>query len=479
MQDKQPFYITTSIPYVNAIPHVGHAAEFVMTDVIARYERLTKDVYFLSGTDENAMKNVQAAEKAGVPVADFVAEYSKSFSDLQDILNISFDQFIRTATPGHFEGAQKLWMRIQEKNPDDIYQKSYEGLYCVGCEEFKLEKDLVEGKCPEHFVEPEHIKEENYFFRLSRYQKSLEQLIETGVLQITPEYRKNEVLSFIKMGLEDFSISRSQERAKHWGVPVPGDDSQIMYVWVDALSNYITALGFAHQGELYQKLWEGNGEKVHIIGKGILRFHAIYWAALLLAAELPLPTHIVSHEYITIDGKKVSKSLGNVINPDELVARYGIDGARFILIASLPSTRDGDISWQKMDALYGSELANGLGNLVSRIIKLAERLPSPYTPGEGGAISLQYEEYMNNRELFEALETIRERVRTANEYMSQEEPWKLVKENEERFVEVMNVLLSDLELIAYSLAPFLPETAEKIKTALQSGKTEPLFQRLV
>jgi methionyl-tRNA synthetase len=280
------------------------------------------------------------------------------------------------------------------------------------------------------------------------------------------------------MGLEDFSISRSQERAKHWGVPVPGDESQIMYVWVDALSNYITALDFAEGGEQYQNFWEGEGEKVHIIGKGILRFHAIYWPALLLAAGLPLPTSIVSHEYITIDGKKVSKSLGNVINPDELVARYGIDGARFILMASLPSTRDGDISWQKMDALYGSELANGLGNLVSRIIKLAERLPLPYVPGEGGAISLQYEEYMNNRELFEALETIRERVRLSNEYMSQEEPWKLVKENPEHFKEVMEVLLSDLSLIAYSLAPFLPETAKKIEEALRTATVQPLFQRL-
>jgi methionyl-tRNA synthetase len=475
---KKPFLVTTSIPYVNAIPHVGHAAEFVMADVVARYERLTKDVYFLSGTDENAMKNVQAAEKAGVPVADFVAEYSKSFSDLQGTLNISFNQFIRTATPEHFAGAQKLWMLIQEKNPDNIYQKSYEGLYCVGCEEFKVEKELVEGKCPEHFTEPEHIQEENYFFRLSHYQKPLEQLIETGALRITPEYRKNEALSFIKMGLEDFSISRSQERAKHWGVPVPGDESQIMYVWVDALSNYITALDFAEGGEQYQNFWEGEGEKVHIIGKGILRFHAIYWPALLLAAGLPLPTSIVSHEYITIDGKKVSKSLGNVINPDELVARYGIDGARFILMASLPSTRDGDISWQKMDALYGSELANGLGNLVSRIIKLAERLPLPYVPGEGGAISLQYEEYMNNRELFEALETIRERVRLSNEYMSQEEPWKLVKENPEHFKEVMEVLLSDLSLIAYSLAPFLPETAKKIEEALRTATVQPLFQRL-
>jgi methionyl-tRNA synthetase len=471
----KPFFVTTSIPYVNAIPHIGHATEFVMTDIIARYARLTQETYFLSGTDENALKNVQAAEKAGIPVEEFVKEHSQSFFALGEMLDISFDQFIRTATPEHFGGAQKLWSEIVKRNPDDIYTKSYEGLYCVGCEEFKTEKDLVDGLCPDHQTAPEHIHEQNYFFRLSKYQDQLLELFENGTIQVFPEFRKKEVESFIRMGLEDFSLSRSQSRAKGWGVPVPGDDTQIMYVWVDALSNYITALDYEHEGELYKTFWEGQGDRVHVIGKGILRFHAIYWPAMLLSAGLPLPTRVLSHEYITINDQKVSKSLGNVINPGELVERYGCDGTRFVLISSLPSTRDGDVSWQKMDALYNSELANGLGNLVSRVIKLSEQLTSlPNVTDIRGEQWSEPEQAM----LFDILISIMSRVRVANKYMDETKPWVLVKEDKAAFEGVIQNLFEQIAVIADELQPFMPSTAAKIQTALKTGEVTPLFQRL-
>lgn len=471
----KPFFVTTSIPYVNAIPHIGHATEFVMADVVARYARLTQETYFLSGTDENALKNVQAAEKVRVPVEEFVKEHSQSFFALGEMLDISFDQFIRTATPEHFRGAQKLWSEIVKRNPDDIYTKSYEGLYCVGCEEFKTEKDLVDGLCPDHQTAPEHIHEQNYFFRLSKYQDQLLELFENGTIQIFPEFRKKEVESFIRMGLEDFSLSRSQSRAKGWGVPVPGDDTQIMYVWVDALSNYITALDYEHEGELYKTFWEGEGDRVHVIGKGILRFHAIYWPAMLLSAGLPLPTRILSHEYLTINDQKISKSLGNVINPGELVERYGRDGARFVLISSLPSTRDGDVSWQKMDALYNAELANGLGNLVSRVIKLSEQLTSlPNVADIQGDKWIAPEQAM----LFDVLISIMSRVRVANKYMDETKPWILVKEDRAAFEGVIQNLFEQIAVIADELQPFMPDTAAKIQTALKTGEVTPLFQRL-
>ena len=286
---KNKFYITTAIDYVNAKPHIGHAVEKVQTDVLARWHRdiLKDETYFLTGSDENSLKNVQAAKKAGKPVEDFVAENVVYFQDLKEMLNLSNDQFIRTTEKKHFEGVQKIWSAFKK---EDIYKKFYKGFYCVGCEEFKTEKDLIDGKCPEHLSVPELVEEENYFFKLSNYQKKLEELISQDIIQVAPGFRKNEVLSFVKQGLEDFSISRSVKRAENWGVPVPGDDSQIMYVWVDALSNYVTALDYAHDGELYRKFWEGDGERVHVIGKGILRFHSIYWPAMLLSAGLPVPT---------------------------------------------------------------------------------------------------------------------------------------------------------------------------------------------
>src|SRR3972149_298201 len=306
---KNRFYVTTAIPYVNAAPHIGFALEIVQADAIARYHRLIgDDTFFLTGTDENGLKNVQSAEKSGIPVQKFVGQNSQRFEDLRGALNLSFDDFIRTTEERHILGAQKLW---QACDPGDIYKNKYRGLYCVGCEQFYTEKELVDGKCPEHGTVPETVEEENYFFKLSKYQNRLEKLIESNELGIVPESRRNEILSFIKGGLEDFSISRSKARAKGWGIPVPGDKNQVIYVWFDALSNYINALGYADDGEKFKKYWLENEKRTHVIGKGIIRFHAVYWPAMLLSAGIPLPTEIFVHGYLTVDGQKISKSLDN------------------------------------------------------------------------------------------------------------------------------------------------------------------------
>ncbi len=473
---SKPFFITTAIDYVNGEPHVGHAAEKVLTDTVARYHRdvLHEDTFFLTGTDENSLKNVQGAEKAGRPIDEYVKENAEVFRSLGDSLGLSFDRFIRTTEPIHFEGVKKFWSAM---DPNDLYKKSYHGLYCVGCEEFKLEKDLIDGKCPEHMTVPETVEEENWFFRLSAYGDRFMELIVSGKLSIVPEFRKNEVLSFIDMGLEDFSVSRSVARAKGWGVPVPGDESQIMYVWVDALSNYITALDYAGDGAEYGKYWAGEGERIHMIGKGILRFHAIYWPAMLLSAKLPLPTTVYAHEYLTIDGQKMSKSLGNVIYPGELVERFGKDGARYLLLSSIPYSKDGDLSWAKMTEKYNADLANGLGNLVSRVMRMSEGLDTRKTV-ELPAFPDDVAKLLENYRFTEALEKIWETVRDANRYIEEEKPWELSKNDREKFAGVMSVLLDRLAFLSVALVPFLPDTAEKIRTSLESGTTEILFQRV-
>lgn len=474
----KPFFITTAIDYVNGEPHVGHAAEKVLTDAVARYHRdvLSEDTFFLTGTDENSLKNVQGAEKAGRPVDEYVKENAKAFRSLGDSLGLSFDRFIRTTEDVHFAGAKKFWGAM---DPADLYKKSYHGLYCVGCEEFKMEKDLVDGKCPEHLTVLEVVEEENWFFRLSEYGPRLRELIASGRLSIMPEFRKNEVLSFIDMGLEDFSVSRSVARARGWGVPVPGDEEQIMYVWVDALSNYITALDYAGDGMDYEKFWAGDGERVHVIGKGILRFHAIYWPAMLLSAKLPLPTKIYVHEYLTIDGQKMSKSIGNVLYPRELVERFGKDGARYLLLSSIPYSKDGDLSWAKMTEKYNADLANGLGNLVSRVMRLSEGLDTDSKNADGAPVyPEEVAKLLENYRFAESLEKVWETVREANRFIEEEKPWELAKNDRERFVGVMNVLLDRLAFVSVALTPFLPDTAEKIRLSLESGKTEILFQRV-
>jgi methionyl-tRNA synthetase len=323
-----PFYVSTAIPYVNAAPHVGFAYEAVLADVLARHQRLRgRSVHFQSGTDDNSLKNVQAAEREGLSPAALVAGNAGRFLALADALGLSYDDFIRTGVEDrHRQGVEALWGACLRAG--DLYRRPYRGLYCVGCEGFFDPAELAEGRCPEHGTSPEPIEEENWFFRLSRYRDPLRRLVETGALQIAPRSRRNEVLGFLAGGLEDISVSRARARARGWGIPVPGDPEQVVYVWFDALSNYVNTLGWVAGGDAYRRFWAGSGRRLHVLGKGILRFHAVHWPAILLSAGLPPPTDLLVHGYLTVDGRKIGKSLGNAVDPADLVARYGAEPGR-------------------------------------------------------------------------------------------------------------------------------------------------------
>jgi methionyl-tRNA synthetase len=489
-----PFYITTAIPYVNARPHLGFALEIVLTDALARYHRLRgEDTRFLTGSDENSLKNVQAAEREGLPTAALVERNSGHFYALGDALNLSFDDFIRTSVDErHLAGARKLWQACERSG--DIYKRAYRGLYCVGCEQFYTEAELVDGLCPEHRTPPEPVEEENYFFRLSRYAAQLEQLIESDRLQIIPRARKNEVLSFIRGGLEDFSISRSQARARGWGIPVPGDERQVLYVWFDALANYITAPGYADEGPLYRRYWSENPRRVHVIGKGIIRFHAVYWPAMLLSAGVPLPSTIFVHGYVTVGREKISKSLGNVVDPVELAARYGADALRYYLLRQIPATEDGDFTAERFVGVYNADLADQLGNLLNRTLNMVSRyyggvVPAPGPPAAdsplaelGARLRGRLEEALDRYAPHEALDAIWELVAAANRYVAEQQPWALAKRRalegadaaaEERLAAVLALLVEALRLAAHACAPFLPATAEAIAHQLGTQLAGP------
>ena len=325
-------YVTTAIPYVNATPHIGFALEVIQADTLARFYRASGNrVRLLAGTDENSIKNVHAAEIEGISVLQLVERNAASFRALQQHLHLSYDDFIRTSSdPRHRPGAERLWKACADSG--DIYKKAYHGLYCQGCEQFYKLGELTDGRCPEHETALEIVEEENWFFRLSRYEDRLRELYNRDEIEILPETRRNEVLAWIERGLEDFSISRSATRARGWGIPVPGDQDQVMYVWFDALANYITALGYATNDDLFSEYWEGNTSREHIIGKGITRFHAVYWPAILKSAGQNLPTRILVHGYVTVDGRKISKSSGNAVDPVPLAAEFGTDALRYYLL---------------------------------------------------------------------------------------------------------------------------------------------------
>lgn len=479
------FYITCAIPYVNAPPHIGHALEFVQGDVIARYHKLlVHDVLLLSGGDENALKNVQAAETAGKPAQEFVDHNTEKFLALTKALNCQFDVWQKGSDQAHhFPSSQTLW-QLCEKN-GDIYKKSYEGLYCLGCEAFYTPEELNEnGECFEHPGKKlEKVSEENYFFKLSRFQEDIIKLISSDSLQIIPEIRKNEVLSFLKQPLQDISISRSNERAKNWGVPVPGDDKQRMYVWFDALNIYQSGVGFGWDERQYKKWWPAN---VHVIGKGISRFHAVYWPAFLLSAKLAPPKSIFVHGYFTINGQKMSKTLGNVIDPFALIKTYGAESLRYYFLREIPSTADGDFSERRFKDLYNADLANGIGNLVARVAKLASQLGSGLRRPQGQtpltlyqALNIgEYKKAIEEYRFHDALATVWEKVKETDKFIDQKEPWKL--EGVE-LQEVLEVAIKNIVDIATLLQPFLPETAEKILKQFEGPKIQslpPLFPRL-
>ena len=510
------FYITTPIYYVNDKPHIGHAYTTVLADVLARWHKLQgKDVFFLVGTDEHGAKIEAAALSAGKSPQEFCDENAEAFKKAWEKLGIPYDNFIRTTSPEHIGAVSSVLQYLYDNG--FIYKGSYKGLYCRDCEQYLTDDDLIDGLCPDHKTKPEIMEEESYFFKLSQFEPELERKISSDELKIEPESRKNEVLSFIRQGLQDISISRKNVK---WGIELPffaeggsasgGDNKFTTYVWIDAFLNYLTGLGWSgpssevqvgtssSQARVSSKFWPPD---IQLMSKDILRVHATIWPALLLALELPLPKKIHVHGFFTIDGQKMSKSLGNVIWPEELVKKFGVDGARYLLMASLAHGHDGDVSWEKLIEKYNADLANGLGNLVSRTLTLSQKLEKSFhCHSEGGARRIsstpkrsfagaqddkrgseKLKRLFDEIKLKEVLEEIWKEVNWANKYIEEKKLWELVKINESEAKKVLEELLVAITDVAEKLKPFMPEISEKIFKILEAGdmkKGEVLFPRI-
>ncbi len=497
---KNKFYITTTLPYVNAEPHIGFALEIVQADVIARYRALQGDeVFFNTGTDEHGLKIYQKALEEKKDPQAYCDEYAAKFDLLKTKLNLSYNNFIRTTDKHHIEACQEFWKKC-EKN-GDIYKKNYKTKYCVGCELEKTDSELVDGKCPIHpNRELEIIEEENYFFKFSKYQQPLLDFYDKNKGFVIPAHRQKEIYNFVKNGLQDFSISRLKTKMP-WGVPVPGDSDHIMYVWFDALINYISCLGWPKDEKKFKEFWPG----LQVAGKDNLRQQTAMWQAMLLSAKLPLSKQVFIHGFITLGGQKISKSSSpspspspssevslskNILpSPIELVDKYGIDAVRYYLLRGIPSSEDGDFSIERFEELYNSDLANGLGNLVARVLGLTEKhnlFKSIFINDVDGKykrdvdnLKAAVSDCINGFGFSEFLEIVWSGIRVLGDtYIDSQKPWELAGEDEIKLKQVLTNLLYLISEIAELITPFLPETSEKIKNQLKSGKSEILFPRI-
>lgn len=462
------FYVTTPLYYVNDKPHIGHAYTTVAADVIARYQRLKgREVYFLTGTDEHGSKIERSAKKAGIEVGKFVEKIAKEFKSTWDLLDISYDDYIRTTESRHQKGVEAFFEKVKK----DLYEDEYQGMYCEGCERFLVEKELENGLCPDHKKPPQKLCEKNYFFNLQKYLPRLKKLIESDEILVLPKQCKQEILGLFKQKLPDFSVSR--EKVK-WGIKFPYAKNQVVYVWVEALQNYITAPGFGRDEKKFSSIWPAD---IHFMAKDILKFHAIFWPAMLLSANLHLPKTIFAHGFFTIDGQKMSKTLGNIIDPKELVEKYGVDATRYLLLSQFPFGQDGDIKKEGFVIRYNADLANELGNLVSRVVVMAKKFNISNIKAPSKNLNLIDKE-LGNFDIYGALRRVTSAVKKANKTVDTEKPWQLAKSDPRKLETVIKKLYRELYYIAYNLEPFMPSTAKKIQENLKSLDSKAIFPRI-
>ena len=468
----KPFYVTTTLPYVNSIAHLGHALEFVQADIIARYRRLMgDDVFFNTGTDEHGIKIYRKALEEGNDPQTYVDEYAQRFKKFCDALNMSYTSFIRTTDPKHKAAAQEFWLRCMEAG--DIYKKNYQVKYCVGCELEKTDSELEDGKCPIHStLEIELIDEENYFFRFARYQKSLLDLYARRPDLVVPDYRFNEIRTFVAIGLQDFSVSRLKSKMP-WGVPVPGDDEQVFFVWFDALINYVSTLGWPEDTEQFEKFWGiiPSPKALQLAGKDNLRQQSAMWQAMLISANLPSTRQIVIHGFITSGGQKMSKSTGNVIDPMTIIDEYGTDALRLFLARHIHPFEDSDFTMEKFKEAYNADLANGLGNLAARILTLAEvNLDAPLTRPEPSEIPLEYADAVEKYDYNAACDFVWKLIGDLDKDLTDKKPFALIKTDPEAGKTMIAEMIGRLYFIARLLQPIIPATSDTIKQAILTNK---------